>query len=150
MESICVGNKKYYEVAALREEHPELFTAKQKRATQEELLKNLNCEESDTFIGVKSGKTYVESNSKRSKYFVSVKFVKDKLKNIDTMVDENVIPDCPKIIDLSEKENFTDADGNMSNIVTVGERKCEKCFFCLTMSWNFLDYLRKNITSKML
>jgi len=143
MESFYINKRNYYNVATVRDNHPELFALKKKKATKNELMESLNCDENDFFIGIKSGDKYVESDSTKSICFVRTKVIDQKLEDFKANDNKDVVRKCPKKIKLKENECFVDSDGNNSEILTVGERNRDRCFFYFEDVVSFFDLCEK-------
>jgi hypothetical protein len=143
MEKFYINKKYYYKLVTVADNYPQLFNNIKKHCNQSDLVKMIDCEDDQIFKGIKSGDHYSQSDARKSIYFIRCKFVDTKILDFENNKDKlnsSVLINAPPVIILSDNEKFHDADGNISDILTVGERKKEKCYFKFDDVFEFFKF----------
>lgn len=117
----------FYSADELKKENPEFFFGTS--ASVRDIIKRKNIS-NDDFIyasnSVKKGWTIGTDSSKRTKLFLSKKWVDNHVYKKD---EEEHTERAPDILLLEDHEKFRDSDGNIVEIETRGERYHDKIFF---------------------
>ena len=131
MEIIKISGHRYYQYETIIETYPSLKYNNRKS----EFIKKHQIPTTSYIHARLKKDTWTKSNGKSYRYdklFVRMSWF-DKTFDLD-----EIIPLMPPIIELDESEMFFDDDGNEVDILVVGERTCNSCFFYLKdISKNF-------------
>lgn len=123
MDSVTINNTQYYPYDTIIQTHPQLKYGKYRS----EFIKRYRIPKTDHMYARFTNKwNQIDRNAgKNDTLFIS------KIWFHENISIEDVVPQMPQPIILDDSEMFVNDDGNFADILVVGERQYDKCFFFL-------------------
>ena len=130
METITINKKDYYNGEEVRSQDPAYFRG---YVNIRDFIKRKKIDECHYIYSYTKGGKWILSNAEyaRAKILFTCEWVENnvpKMKKEDKGEGYDVEP-CPPLLELNDSEKFRDIDGEPLDIMVVGEREHDKCYF---------------------